>query len=143
MQSILVGPRLVHWTLEYRHRPWICTVGSQKFHQLNCWCQVRIVPFNSIQDFIRVLPSILSHDLCVTRLFIDYLCALLQKGLLLQGRLYITDTRLAFYSNIIGHVKRVTIRHEDIDSIKKVNVAIIPTGLDITSEGIEVRVISI
>ncbi|OMJ22093.1 putative membrane protein [Smittium culicis] len=63
----------------------------------------------------------------------DYGCAL-QRDILVQGRLYITNNYLGFYSNIFGWVTNLTINFEEIVSIEKKNSAlIIPNAIRIST----------
>ncbi|OLY83837.1 putative membrane protein [Smittium mucronatum] len=63
----------------------------------------------------------------------DYGCAL-QKDILVQGRIYITNIRVRFYSNIFGWITDTSIKFEDIVSIEKKNSAlIIPNAIKIST----------
>lgn len=63
------------------------------------------------------------------RLIIDHSCAL-SKDILLQGRLYISDQHLCFYSNILGWVSTVIIPFKEIVQIeKKTTAGIFPNGI--------------
>ena len=60
-------------------------------------------------------------------------CALNQKGLLFQGKMYITHFRICFYSNILGTIKQVVIPFEDVEDVVKKNLSVIPHGILIRS----------
>lgn len=76
-------------------------------------------------------------EICSSEEFLvsDYICALNQKGLLLQGRIYITSQRLCFYSNIFGHRRRLSLRYEDMARVDKANAgAFLPVGINVISD---------
>lgn len=55
---------------------------------------------------------------------IDYGCAL-QREILIQGRLYISEHRLCFYANIFGWVTTLTLDFHEIIAIEKRNTALV------------------
>ncbi|CCK69638.1 Ysp2p KNAG_0C05400 [Huiozyma naganishii CBS 8797] len=66
-----------------------------------------------------------SHE----RLIVDHSCAL-SRDILLQGRIYISDQHLCFYSNILGWVSTVIIPFKEIVQIeKKTTAGIFPNGI--------------
>ncbi|BAO41393.1 GRAM domain-containing protein YSP2 [Kluyveromyces marxianus DMKU3-1042] len=65
------------------------------------------------------------------RLIADYSCAL-SKDILIQGRLYISDKHLCFYSNILGWMKSVVVPFKEIAQIEQKNTAILfPNAISI------------
>ena len=65
------------------------------------------------------------------RLITDHGCAL-SRDILLQGRLYISDQHLAFYSNILGWITTIIISFKEIVQIeKKFTVGIFPNAISV------------
>lgn len=65
------------------------------------------------------------------RLIADFSCAL-SKDLLIQGRLYISDKHLCFYSNILGWVKTSIVPFKEIVQIEQKNTAMLfPNAISI------------
>lgn len=63
------------------------------------------------------------------KLIIDHSCAL-SRDILLQGRIYISNQHLCFYSNILGWVSSVIIPFKEIVQIeKKTTAGIFPNGI--------------
>ncbi|KAJ2516525.1 hypothetical protein GGI11_001782 [Coemansia sp. RSA 2049] len=63
----------------------------------------------------------------------DYICAL-QRDILVQGRLYLTENYVCFFSNIFGWVTSLTIAFDEIVSIeKKMTALIIPNAIQIST----------
>ncbi|OLY83838.1 putative membrane protein [Smittium mucronatum] len=63
----------------------------------------------------------------------DYVCAF-QKDILIQGRLYVTNNYIGFYSNIFGWVTNLCITFDEVVSIEKKNSAIIiPNAIRIST----------
>lgn len=63
------------------------------------------------------------------RLIADYSCAL-SRDILLQGRMYISNQHVCFYSNILGWVNSITIPFREIIQIgKKATAGIFPNGI--------------
>lgn len=64
----------------------------------------------------------------------DFSCAL-SREILLQGRLYVSEHQLSFYSNLLGWVTNFSIRIADIVSIQKKSTAgLFPTAILITTK---------
>uniref|UniRef100_F7DKB7 GRAM domain containing 1C n=1 Tax=Ornithorhynchus anatinus TaxID=9258 RepID=F7DKB7_ORNAN len=69
------------------------------------------------------------------RLVVDYACAL-QKDILLQGRLYLSENWLCFYSNIFRWETTISIALKDITFMTKEKTAwLIPNAIQIGTEG--------
>ncbi|XP_049732789.1 protein Aster-C isoform X2 [Elephas maximus indicus] len=69
------------------------------------------------------------------KLIADYACAL-QRDILLQGRLYLSENWLCFYSNIFRWETTISIALEDITFMTKEKTArLIPNAIQIVTEG--------
>ncbi|CAL8111389.1 unnamed protein product [Orchesella dallaii] len=67
------------------------------------------------------------------RLIVDYSCAL-QKEILLQGRMYVSQNYVSFYANIFGWETQTSISFKEIESITKEKTAlIIPNAIQIST----------
>ncbi|XP_048351575.1 protein Aster-C isoform X2 [Sphaerodactylus townsendi] len=76
-----------------------------------------------------------SHLPDLERLVVDYACAL-QKDILLQGRLYLSENWLCFYSNIFRWETMISIALKDITFMTKEKTArLIPNAIQIATEG--------
>ncbi|XP_053161854.1 protein Aster-C isoform X3 [Hemicordylus capensis] len=76
-----------------------------------------------------------SHLPDLERLVVDYACAL-QKDILLQGRLYLSENWLCFYSNIFRWETTISIALKDITFLTKEKTArLIPNAIQIATEG--------
>ncbi|XP_038065613.1 protein Aster-B-like isoform X2 [Patiria miniata] len=68
------------------------------------------------------------------KLIADYSCAL-QKDILVQGRMYVTENWLCFYANIFKWETLLTIRLKDITAItKERTIRLIPNAVQIATE---------
>ncbi|XP_011616514.2 protein Aster-A isoform X2 [Takifugu rubripes] len=68
------------------------------------------------------------------RLIVDYSCAL-QKDILLQGRIYLSENWLCFYSNIFRWETTITILLKDVTSMTKEKTAkLIPNAIQISTD---------
>ncbi|RCI05646.1 hypothetical protein CU098_012251 [Rhizopus stolonifer] len=80
-------------------------------------------------DFHALFRSVPDHE----RLIDDYGCAL-QKEILLQGRVYISEHHLCFNANIFGWITNLVIAFADIEDIEKRSTAIfIPNAILIST----------
>uniref|UniRef100_A0A8C6VSD9 GRAM domain containing 1C n=1 Tax=Naja naja TaxID=35670 RepID=A0A8C6VSD9_NAJNA len=76
-----------------------------------------------------------SHLPDLERLIVDYACAL-QKDILLQGRLYLSENWICFYSNIFRWETMISIALKDITFMTKEKTArLIPNAIQIATEG--------
>lgn len=67
-------------------------------------------------------------------IFSDYSCAL-QKDILLQGRIYVTQNYLCFHANIFGWETNLTLKWKDVASIAKEKTAlVIPNAILISTK---------
>lgn len=61
--------------------------------------------------------------------------AAIMKDIMLQGKLYICDHNLYFYSNILGYMTSYVISYRDITGIQKKNVAVIfPNAISVNTD---------
>jgi len=80
-------------------------------------------------DFHSLFPVVPEDDYLIE----SYGCAL-ARDLLIHGRLYISESRVCFYSNIFGWVTNMVVPFGDIVSIEKRNTAyVIPNAILITT----------
>ncbi|KAG1171989.1 hypothetical protein CU097_006074 [Rhizopus azygosporus] len=82
------------------------------------------------QDFHSLFRSVPEDDSLIE----DYGCAL-QKEILLQGRIYVSENHLCFNANIFGWVTNLVIAFADITNIEKKSTAyFIPNAIQISTE---------
>ncbi|KAJ2884234.1 hypothetical protein FB639_001998 [Coemansia asiatica] len=80
-------------------------------------------------DFHMLFRNIPINELLIE----DYGCAL-QRDILVQGRLYLTENFVCFYSNIFGWVTSLIIAFDEIMTIeKKMTALIIPNAIQIST----------
>ncbi|KAF8633533.1 hypothetical protein AX15_001338 [Amanita polypyramis BW_CC] len=80
-------------------------------------------------DFHELFPSIPEGDYLIE----DYGCAL-QREILIQGRLYISENHICFHANIFGWITDLSIPIYDITSLeKKMTAFVIPNGIQIST----------
>ncbi|KAL5614921.1 hypothetical protein BROUX41_004998 [Berkeleyomyces rouxiae] len=72
------------------------------------------------KDFHSLFKSVPDDDYLIE----DYSCAL-QREILCQGRLYVSEGHLCFSSNILGWVTTLVIRFDEIVAVEKRNTALI------------------
>ncbi|XP_066154855.1 protein Aster-B-like isoform X1 [Euwallacea fornicatus] len=72
------------------------------------------------EDFKKLFGEVPTDE----RLVVDYSCAL-QKEILVQGRLYITQNYLCFYANIFGWETNLTLKWKDVAAITKEKTALV------------------
>ncbi|KAF8336291.1 uncharacterized protein EI90DRAFT_3045175 [Cantharellus anzutake] len=80
-------------------------------------------------DFHDLFPDVPGNDYLIE----DYGCAL-QRDILVQGRLYISENHMCFHANIFGWVTNVTIPFGDVTSLeKKMTAFVIPNAIQVTT----------
>ncbi|KAG9011250.1 hypothetical protein FRB93_003051 [Tulasnella sp. JGI-2019a] len=80
-------------------------------------------------DFHEVFPDIPDDDYLIE----DYGCAL-QKEILVQGRLYISENHMAFHANIFGWVTNFTIPFTSVTGLeKRMTAFVIPNAIQIST----------
>ncbi|THV00736.1 GRAM-domain-containing protein [Dendrothele bispora CBS 962.96] len=80
-------------------------------------------------DFHELFPSIPAGDYLIE----DYGCAL-QREILIQGRLYISENHICFHANILGWITDLSIPIYEIQSLeKKMTAFVIPNAIMITT----------
>ncbi|XP_072049872.1 protein Aster-B-like [Amphiura filiformis] len=98
--------------------PWLSTVLSSSY-KTKC------------EEFKKTFKNIPVNE----RLVVDYSCAL-QKDILVQGRMYVTEEWLCFYANIFKWETLLTIKLKEITAItKERTIRFIPNAIQITTEG--------
>uniref|UniRef100_A0A8C5Q4Q8 GRAM domain containing 1A n=1 Tax=Leptobrachium leishanense TaxID=445787 RepID=A0A8C5Q4Q8_9ANUR len=79
------------------------------------------------EDFRKIFKKLPDSE----RLIVDYSCAL-QRDILLQGRLYLSENWICFYSNIFRWETTISIQLKDIRCIKKEKTAkLIPNAIQV------------
>ncbi|KAJ6663823.1 hypothetical protein lerEdw1_009902 [Lerista edwardsae] len=82
------------------------------------------------EDFRRIFKGLPEAE----RLLVDYSCAL-QRDILLQGRLYLSENCICFYSNIFRWETMISIQFKEVVCIKKEKTAkLIPNAIQICTE---------
>uniref|UniRef100_S4RLN5 GRAM domain containing 1Bb n=1 Tax=Petromyzon marinus TaxID=7757 RepID=S4RLN5_PETMA len=82
------------------------------------------------EDFRKLFKQLPESE----RLIVDYSCAL-QRDILLQGRLYLSENWICFYSNIFRWETLLTIRLKEITAMTKEKTArLIPNAIQICTE---------
>lgn len=80
-------------------------------------------------DFHELFPSVPETDYLIE----DYGCAL-QREILIQGRLYISENYICFHANIFGWITDLCIPIAEIESLeKKMTAFVIPNAIQITT----------
>ncbi|KAF9038283.1 GRAM-domain-containing protein [Hymenopellis radicata] len=80
-------------------------------------------------DFHELFPTIPEGDYLIE----DYGCAL-QREILIQGRLYISENHICFHANIFGWITDLSIPIYEITSLeKKMTAFVIPNAIQITT----------
>ncbi|PVF93814.1 hypothetical protein CPB86DRAFT_789686 [Serendipita vermifera] len=83
------------------------------------------------QDFHEMFPQVPPDDYLID----DYGCAL-QRDILIQGRLYVSENHLCFHANIFGWVTDVIIPVSNVTAVeKKMTAFVIPNAIGITEHG--------
>lgn len=82
------------------------------------------------KDFHEIFKSVPKDD----RLLDDFNCGL-NRELLYQGKLYITETHLCFNSNVLGWIAKVLIAFEDVTFMEKTSAAgLFPSAISIETK---------
>ncbi|XP_028319789.1 protein Aster-B isoform X12 [Gouania willdenowi] len=82
------------------------------------------------EDFRKLFKQLPDTE----RLIVDYSCAL-QRDILLQGRLYLSENWICFYSNIFRWETLLTVRLKDICSMTKEKTArLIPNAIQLCTD---------
>lgn len=86
-----------------------------------------------LSDILAAVASI-SKVIVTQYFFPDYSCAL-QKEILVQGRIYVTQNYLCFHANIFGWETNLTLKWKDVASIAKEKTAlVIPNAILISTK---------
>ncbi|KAG8522280.1 Protein Aster-B, partial [Galemys pyrenaicus] len=105
--------------------------------ELCCWCGSEEIPAvlsptykQRNEDFRKLFKQLPDTE----RLIVDYSCAL-QRDILLQGRLYLSENWICFYSNIFRWETLLTVRLKDICSMTKEKTArLIPNAIQVCTD---------
>uniref|UniRef100_A0A8P4KSS9 VASt domain-containing protein n=1 Tax=Dicentrarchus labrax TaxID=13489 RepID=A0A8P4KSS9_DICLA len=140
-RSMPVNP--THWTFKFR------TVFKSHSISLNFECSVQICIFYPLAITVCLPPVVLSPTYKqrnedfrklfkqlpdTERLIVDYSCAL-QRDILLQGRLYLSENWICFYSNIFRWETLLMVRLKDICSMTKEKTArLIPNAIQLCTD---------
>ncbi|OBZ80178.1 putative membrane protein C20F10.07, partial [Choanephora cucurbitarum] len=88
-------------------------------------CDLSLASKKKNDEFHALFKSVPESDLLID----DYKCAL-QKEILLQGHLYLSEHHVCFKSNIFGWVTNLVIQFAEIERIeKRMTAKIIPNGI--------------
>lgn len=80
-------------------------------------------------DFHELFPSVPEGDYLID----DYGCAL-QREILIQGRIYISENHICFHANIFGWITDLSIPINEITHLeKRMTAFVIPNGIQITT----------
>ncbi|KAI8331116.1 GRAM domain-containing protein [Blakeslea trispora] len=88
-------------------------------------CDLSLASKKKNDEFHALFKSVPESDLLID----DYKCAL-QKDILLQGHLYLSEHHVCFKSNIFGWVTNLVIQFAEIERVeKRMTAKIIPNGI--------------
>nr|XP_054759919.1 protein Aster-B-like isoform X1 [Lytechinus pictus] len=105
--------------------------SAKKKPKSSPWYSVLASTYKSkCEEFRKLFKTIPSNE----RLLMDYSCAL-QKDILVQGRMFITEGWLCFYANIFKWETVLTIRFKDVTAItKERTIRFIPNAIQISTD---------
>ncbi|KAJ3183853.1 hypothetical protein HDU87_005969 [Geranomyces variabilis] len=81
------------------------------------------------KDVHKLFPELTALDVHVD----DFACAV-QKEILIQGRLYLTNRHICFGANIFGYVTSIVVPFSHIAKIEKKTFLMIPSAIKITTK---------
>ncbi|XP_053523562.1 protein Aster-A isoform X2 [Artibeus jamaicensis] len=111
------------------------TLGGRNFirnsKKMQSWYSMLSPTYKQRNEDFRKLFSKLPE---AERLIVDYSCAL-QREILLQGRLYLSENWICFYSNIFRWETTISIQLKEVTCLKKEKTAkLIPNAIQICTE---------
>ncbi|XP_004601052.2 LOW QUALITY PROTEIN: protein Aster-A [Sorex araneus] len=111
------------------------SLGSRNFirnsKKMQSWYSMLSPTYKQRNEDFRKLFSKLPE---AERLIVDYSCAL-QREILLQGRLYLSENWICFYSNIFRWETTISIQLKEVTCLKKEKTAkLIPNAIQICTE---------
>ncbi|XP_074075046.1 protein Aster-A isoform X8 [Macrotis lagotis] len=111
------------------------SLGSRNFirnsKKMQSWYSMLSPTYKQRNEDFRKLFSKLPE---AERLIVDYSCAL-QRDILLQGRLYLSENWICFYSNIFRWETTISIQLKEVTCLKKEKTAkLIPNAIQICTE---------
>ncbi|VEN45147.1 unnamed protein product [Callosobruchus maculatus] len=98
----------------------VSTSGKDRRNKKKSWFNFYPTYKTKSESFKRIFKDVPDDE----RLIVDYACAL-QKEILLQGRLYITQNYLCFYANIFGWETVLTSKWKEVTAITKEKTALV------------------
>uniref|UniRef100_A0A493T6E9 GRAM domain containing 1B n=1 Tax=Anas platyrhynchos platyrhynchos TaxID=8840 RepID=A0A493T6E9_ANAPP len=105
--------------------------GAKNSKKSQSWYNVLSPTYKQRNEDFRKL---FKHLPDTERLIVDYSCAL-QRDILLQGRLYLSENWICFYSNIFRWETLLTVRLKDICSMTKEKTArLIPNAIQVCTD---------
>uniref|UniRef100_A0AAY5EZE5 VASt domain-containing protein n=1 Tax=Electrophorus electricus TaxID=8005 RepID=A0AAY5EZE5_ELEEL len=101
------------------------------FQKMQSWYNVLSPTYKQKnEDFRKLFKNLPDTE----RLIVDYSCAL-QKDILLQGRLYLSENWICFYSNIFRWETTITIPLREVTNLTKEKTAkLIPNAIQISTD---------
>ncbi|CCM07179.1 uncharacterized protein FIBRA_09520 [Fibroporia radiculosa] len=83
------------------------------------------------QDFHELFPTVPEGDYLIE----DYGCAL-QREILIQGRLYVSENHICFHANIFGWITDLCIPMYEVTALdKRMTAFVIPNAIQVTTSG--------
>ncbi|XP_048646991.1 protein Aster-A isoform X3 [Marmota marmota marmota] len=106
-------------------------IRNSKVGKMQSWYSMLSPTYKQRNEDFRKLFSKLPE---AERLIVDYSCAL-QREILLQGRLYLSENWICFYSNIFRWETTISIQLKEVTCLKKEKTAkLIPNAIQICTE---------
>uniref|UniRef100_UPI00398E6435 protein Aster-B-like n=1 Tax=Pristiophorus japonicus TaxID=55135 RepID=UPI00398E6435 len=105
--------------------------NSKNSRKLQSWYNVLSPTYKQRnEDFHKLFKRLPDSE----RLIVDYSCAL-QRDILLQGRIYVSENWVCFYSNIFRWETLIALQFKDVTGITKEKTAkLIPNAIQICSD---------
>ncbi|RCH86439.1 hypothetical protein CU098_007504, partial [Rhizopus stolonifer] len=98
---------------------------SQRPGSLALACELGLASKKKNDEFHHIFKSVPEYDVLIE----DYKCAL-QKDILLQGHLFVSEHHVCFKSNIFGWVTNLVIHFDEIVRVeKRMTAKVIPNGI--------------
>ncbi|XP_034539772.1 protein Aster-B-like [Notolabrus celidotus] len=113
------------------HPPNLSTRGGKNSKKSQSWYNVLSPTYKQRnEDFRKLFKQLPDTE----RLIVEYSCAL-QRDILLQGRLYLSENWICFYSNIFRWETLLAVRLKDICSMTKEKTArLIPNAIQLCTD---------
>jgi len=88
--------------------------------------------YNTFNEQQLKAESFLKEEFGASEHILDYYSCALQRGILLQGWMYITYSSMCFYANIMGAITKEAFSFSDVTNITKVTQALVNPGIQFT-----------